>query len=113
MAREGLIFIDNSNCMRQPPLLSLIAFILLLTVIPAQAQVDKAEATISSIMQEHKVMGLSVAVVKKGKIIYTHSFGLKNAETNTALRDDCLFRIASISKSFSATSIMQLVEAKR
>jgi len=34
-------------------------------------------------------------------------------ESKTALTDDCLFRIASISKSFSATSIMQLVEAKK
>ena len=36
---------------------------------------------------------------------------MKEIETNTPLTDDCLFRIASISKSFSATSIMQLVEA--
>jgi CubicO group peptidase (beta-lactamase class C family) len=78
-----------------------------------QAQHDRTESTIDSIIREHKVMGLSVAVVKKGKIIYTHSFGLKNAETNTPLTDDCIFRIASISKSFSATSIMQLVEQKK
>jgi CubicO group peptidase (beta-lactamase class C family) len=76
-------------------------------------QAEKAEAGIRDIMQQSKVMGLSVAVVKKGKIIYTHSFGLKVAESNTPLTDDCLFRIASISKSFSATSIMQLVEAKK
>jgi CubicO group peptidase (beta-lactamase class C family) len=58
-------------------------------------------------------MGLSVAVVKNNKIIYTHSFGLKDAETNAALTDDNIFRIASISKSFSATAIMQLVEDKK
>jgi CubicO group peptidase (beta-lactamase class C family) len=75
------------------------------------AQPQKAEAAINAIMQQHKVAGLSVAVVKKGKIIYTHSFGSKNLENNTPLTDDCIFRIASISKSFSATSIMQLVEA--
>lgn len=75
------------------------------------AQPQKAEAAINAIMQQYKVAGLSVAVVKKGKIIYTHSFGLKNLETKEPLTDDCLFRIASISKSFSATSIMQLVEA--
>lgn len=78
---------------------------------PAMAQPSKAEAGINAIMQQHKVAGLSVAVVKKGKIIYTHSFGLKNLENKTPLTDDCIFRIASISKSFSATSIMQLVEA--
>jgi len=65
------------------------------------------------IMQQHHVMGLSVAVVKKKKIIYTHSIGLKDAATKTPMTNDCLFRIASISKSFSATSILQLVEAKK
>jgi CubicO group peptidase (beta-lactamase class C family) len=77
------------------------------------AQSSKAEAGIRAIMESTPVMGLSVAVVKKGKIIYTHSFGLKDRENNIPLTDDCIFRIASISKSFSATSIMQLVEAKK
>ena len=64
-------------------------------------------------MQQSKMTGLSVAVVKDNKIIYTHSFGLKDVESNTPLTDDCIFRIASISKSFTATSIMQLVQAKK
>jgi len=64
-------------------------------------------------MQENPVMGLSVAVIKNNKIIYTQSFGLKDAETNTPLSNENIFRIASISKSFSATAIMQLVEAKK
>ena len=77
----------------------------------AFAQADKAEADINNIMKELDVVGLSVAVVKKGKIIYNNSFGLKDIATNTQLSNKDIFRIASISKSFSATSIMQLVEA--
>lgn len=74
-------------------------------------QPEKAEAGIRAIMEQTPVMGLSVAVVKNNRIIYTHSFGLKDRESNTPLTDDCLFRIASISKSFSAVSILQLAEA--
>lgn len=85
----------------------------MITSLSVQAQPEKAEAAIKAIMEETKVMGLSVAVVKNNQIIYTHSFGLKDAETNTPLTDDCLFRIASISKSFSATAMMQLAEAKK
>lgn len=77
------------------------------------AQPASAEDSIAAIMQQQEVMGLSVAVVKKGKLVYTHSFGYKNKELNQALQDDHLFRIASISKSFSATAIMQLVEKKK
>ena len=78
-----------------------------------KAQPEKAEAGIQSIMQEIPVMGLSVAVVKNNKIIYAQSFGAKSRENNTPLTNDCIFRIASISKSFSATSIMQLAERKK
>jgi CubicO group peptidase (beta-lactamase class C family) len=77
------------------------------------AQPARAEDSIAAIMQQHEVMGLSVAVVKKGKLVYTHSFGWKNKELNQPLQEESLFRIASISKSFSATAIMQLAEAKK
>lgn len=76
-------------------------------------QVEKAELDLQAIMKKLKVVGLSVAVVKKGEIVYTNSFGLKDIESNTPLTNQNLFRIASISKSFSATSVMQLAEAKK
>ena len=77
------------------------------------SQPEKASKAVQAIMRESNVVGFSVAVVKKNKIIYTQSFGQKNMEQNVPLTDDCIFRIASISKSFSATSIMQLVEANK
>ena len=91
----------------------LILQILFLISTEVKSQPEKAEAGIQSIMQEIPVMGLSVAVVKDNKIIYTQSFGTKSRENNAPLTNDCIFRIASISKSFSATSIMQLAERKK
>lgn len=85
--------------------------LLLLLSINGFAQSEKAEAAIQLIMKETNAVGISVAVVKNNKIIYTHSFGWKDLETQQPLTDDCIFRIASISKSFSATAIMQLVES--
>lgn len=97
--------------LRSPFLLMLQTLFLISTHV--QAQPEKAEAGIKAIIQQTPVMGLSVAVVKNNKIIYTHSFGTKSKEDNTPLTNDCIFRIASISKSFSATSIMQLAEQKK
>lgn len=77
------------------------------------AQAEKAEKEIQSIMEMTKVMGLSVAVVKNNNIIYNHSFGLKDAASQTPLGNKDIFRIASISKSFTATAIMQLVAKKK
>ena len=85
----------------------------LLFCIPCFAQNEKAEADFQEVMKQFSMVGASVAVVKHGEIIYTHSFGMKDVASNTPLSDNDIFRIASISKSFSATSIMQLVEAKK
>ncbi len=95
-------------------LMALFLIICSISVVHAQAfknKVAKAEAGINHIMDSGNVVGFSVAVVKHHKIIYTHSFGLKDIEKNIPLTDNSIFRIASISKSFTATSIMQLVEA--
>ncbi|MFT4153871.1 serine hydrolase domain-containing protein [Parafilimonas sp.] len=90
----------------------LFTFLLIITSTTSFAQ-NNAETRIDSIMNAYKMIGLSVAVVKKGNIIYTHSFGLKNVSSSTPLSDSDIFRIASISKSFSATAIMQLTEQKK
>jgi CubicO group peptidase (beta-lactamase class C family) len=89
------------------------AFLIILVCRESYSQLTKAETEIKEMMKELDVVGLSVAVVKKGKIIYNNSFGLKDIATNTPLANDHIFRIASISKSFSATAIMQLMEAKK
>lgn len=65
---------------------------------------------IRQLMAEYKAVGLSVAVVNKGDIIFAEAFGKKNMEKGEDLAINHLFRIASISKSFSATAVMQLVE---
>lgn len=77
------------------------------------AQNVNAESGLQQIMQNHDVVGLSVAVVKDGRIIYTKALGSKDLASNTALKENDLFRIASISKSFSATAMMQLIEARK
>ncbi len=92
---------------------SAIIVLLFAASLEGQAQAEKAEAGIKAIMEQTPVMGLSVAVVKKGKIIYSRSFGMEDMEKNIPLSNEHIFRIASISKSFSATAIMQLAEKKK
>ncbi|RYY68851.1 MAG: class A beta-lactamase-related serine hydrolase [Chitinophagaceae bacterium] len=91
----------------------IIAVLLLVLVVSSGHAQDSAAWRIEKLMKETPVMGLSVAVVKDGKMIYSNAFGLKNAARNEKLSTTDIFRIASISKSFVATSIMQLVEKKK
>lgn len=85
----------------------------LVLFLPCAAQSREAESGLKQIMEMHDVVGLSVAVVKDGRMIYTKALGAKDMEDDTPLRENDLFRIASISKSFSATAMMQLIEAKK
>lgn len=73
----------------------------------------QADAQLQALSEELKTVGLAVAVVKNGEIIYTKNIGWQNAEQQIPLTENSIFRIASISKSFSATAIMQLVEQKK
>ncbi len=55
-------------------------------------------------------VGLATVVVKDNKIVHTEYFGMADREKGIPVGENTLFRIASISKSFTATSLMQLVE---
>lgn len=68
------------------------------------------DQAIRKVMDEFKAVGISAAVVKNGGIVYNKSFGYKDWETKTPLVNDDLMRIASISKSFTATSLLQWVD---
>lgn len=69
------------------------------------------QSDIRDMMDSLDVVGLSLAVVKDNKIVYTHAFGHKDLNTLQPLTTNTIFRIASISKSFVATAIMTLVDA--
>lgn len=71
------------------------------------------ETELKQVMDSFDVVGLSIAVVKGNKIVYTGSYGVQDIDTRVPVSENTFFRIASISKSFSATAIMQLVEKGR
>jgi CubicO group peptidase (beta-lactamase class C family) len=72
---------------------------------------QSANDVMQELMRETGSVGMSVAVVKKGKLIFTGAYGYRDLENKKPLQSKHIFRIASISKSFTATSIMQLVDA--
>ena len=78
--------------------------------IPLQPEPDVAQE-LDAIMKRYSAVGLAVAVVDEGKIVYENTLGFKDLEAKTPWEKTDVLRIASISKSFTATSILQLVEA--
>ena len=75
------------------------------------------EEDIKEVMGDYQAVGVSVAVIKDNKIVYTNSFGYNPDYNDTTLRKSIpingKYVIQSISKSFIATAIMQLVERKK
>jgi CubicO group peptidase (beta-lactamase class C family) len=90
--------------------LCLLFVLLFATAFSLKAQ-DATTQRLTQLMQDYPVMGLSVAVVKEGKVVHTQALGWKE-EGKEPLESTDLFRIASISKSFTATALLQLVEKK-
>jgi len=61
-------------------------------------------------MAETRRVGLSIALIKDGKVIYSKGFGFKSLENGTPATPRTVYGIGSITKSFTALGIMQLVE---
>lgn len=90
--------------------------VLLLLSVSCQGRKD-LEDEIIQVMQKYQCVGVTAVVVKDNKICYTHTFGYNPDYNDTILRkpipDNGIYVIASISKTFVSTAIMQLVERKK
>ena len=71
------------------------------------------EKDMQAFLDEIQAVGVSCVVVKDNQVVYHHNFGVKTLETREPVDDATLWRIASISKSFTATSLLQQVEQGR
>src|SRR5262247_1376237 len=66
---------------------------------------------IEQVMKERSIPGFAIAVVHNQKVVYAAGFGLRNLQNkNDKITPQSLFHMASITKPFVATSVMQLVE---
>lgn len=62
-------------------------------------------------LKSNDITGTVVAVVKDGKVLLAKGYGYADRDAKLPVRpDSTLFRVASISKLFTATAVMQLVE---
>jgi CubicO group peptidase (beta-lactamase class C family) len=64
-------------------------------------------------MEKHSAPGLSVAISKDGRLVYARGFGLANKESGENVTPGHLFRIASVTKPITATTIFRLIECGR
>jgi CubicO group peptidase (beta-lactamase class C family) len=65
---------------------------------------------IDEILNRHPAVGLAVGVVRHGSLEFFHGHGLADIESKTPITEDTVFRIGSITKTFTAIAVMQLWE---
>src|SRR5262245_42878300 len=55
-------------------------------------------------------VGVCVTAMEHGKVVFEYAAGIADIESNTACTPATNFRIASVSKQFTATAVMLLVD---
>lgn len=70
------------------------------------------EKEANDFLRQWKIAGMTMSIVKDGKLVYAHGYGYSDIETKQPVTPGQLFRIASVSKLITAVAIMKLVEHK-
>lgn len=72
--------------------------------------VDRVDAAVKEFMAARQVVGTSVGVMKDGRIQLAKGYGFADLENEVPATEHTVYRIGSITKQFTASAIMQLVE---
>jgi CubicO group peptidase (beta-lactamase class C family) len=78
----------------------------------ARPGIDALElkARVDGILNRWPAVGLAVGVVRDGRLEFFSGHGVADIASNTPITEDTVFRIASITKTFTAIAVMQLWE---
>jgi CubicO group peptidase (beta-lactamase class C family) len=70
----------------------------------------KLDSVLNQVLNVYELPGLAVGIIKGNKVIYAKGFGLQKSGASGSINTKSLFHMASVSKPFVATAILQLVD---
>ena len=65
---------------------------------------------VDEILHRHPALGFALGVVRNGSLEFFHTHGFADLASNRPVAEDTVFRVASITKTFTAIAVMQLWE---
>lgn len=71
------------------------------------------DAAATEALEAHACPGLQIAIAVAGEISVSRAYGVANIETRTAMTEHSVFRIASITKQFTAAALIKLAATGR
>jgi CubicO group peptidase (beta-lactamase class C family) len=86
----------------------LVAVLLVCAVLPARA--DTIDDYLTRQMQQLRLPGLALAVVRDGKAETIRTYGKASLELDAPVTRDTVFELGSVTKQFTAAAVMMLVE---
>jgi len=101
---------------------AVLLFVLLISLFPfytaAQSQgvnksptfISELDSSLNQIYQAQKYVALGACIIKNDEIVWQSSYGYSDLENKTPLKADDIIQIASLSKTVTATALMQLYE---
>jgi len=79
----------------------------------AQYLENTLDTILEGVLHTFDLPGFAVGVVRKNEIAYAKGFGLRDIQTQEPVTARAMFHQASISKLFTATAVVQLIERKQ
>jgi CubicO group peptidase (beta-lactamase class C family) len=77
------------------------------------ARVEAIEVVVTNEMARIGIPGLSLAIAHRGELVFANGYGLADLENFVSAKADTVYRLASISKTMTATLVLQLAEEGR
>jgi CubicO group peptidase (beta-lactamase class C family) len=71
---------------------------------------DAVDDLVRAAMKRQKVPGLTLAVVKDGKVVKAQGYGLANVEHQVPAKRETVYQSGSVGKMFTAAAVLLLVE---
>ena len=77
---------------------------------PNDVRVDRFRQQLEADRERLKIPGLSAVILEDGEVLWTQGFGYADVERRVPATPDTLYHIASVTKTFTAILVLQLVE---
>src|ERR1700722_14615777 len=79
-------------------------------MVPAKEAIHRLETDIPVLLEKSDVPGMSIALIRDGRVVWSKGFGVSNANTKKPVTTTTIFEAASLSKPVFAYAVLRLVD---
>lgn len=83
---------------------------LALALLSCQSPADRIDDAARAVINEQKVPGMTIAILRDGKPVKQKAYGVADVENGVPASLDSVYELASVSKQFTAVTILSLVD---